>query len=556
MIELRTTGTFALVQTGPDEYELRFPTVHVIVKVPIADPSAPALGAVTAVSTTGLDIALAAPGGGRIGLAEYQLERRVYQSGSFAQIATGGTIFEPNLSYRDSGLTAGTQYEYRARIVDASGRISEWSAPATGTTGAASTINPPENVAAESISGGIRLTWSAPSSGLAPDAYEIQRTYAVDGVWSVKTTQAGTTYDDTNVAAGEAKWYRIVAINGSNRSAESAVVVGVGGGTAQAGARKWHPSHGIKVSDDYGGTGDIAKQQNEMNDLTDSALLKFAHVRMRWGRLNTTGSTYNWSALDSHLAHLQTLGKKLILQVQTKSFGTGAYTLLAPSDILAANTVAAKNGWTVALWRPAVMDRYIATMEQIAARYDDDVRLEGITWAESSPSIVVSENPDYSVAGFAAQLKRLYAAAGTAFVHTTPFANMNSLSGGSPATSQISGLLESAYQAGIGFGAPDIKDEAGNVSFTGATPSNYAPPVRDYRGLMANSNVMSVLSMEEFANCGAVIDWAQSHSVTHLGWIQYGTGSFSWANVLSAIAADPNLHTACPTNHAGGCDTT
>lgn len=550
MIELRTQGGFALVATGPDEYELRFPTVHVIVKTPVADPAAPALGAVTAVSTTALDIELATPGGGRTPLAEYQLERRVYAGGSFAQIATGTALFEPNQVYRDSGLAAGTQYEYRIRAVDTSGRVSEWSASAIGTTAAASTINPPENVAAVSISGGIRVSWSAPSSGLAPTSYEVQRTYAADGTWSVKVTQAGTSYDDTNVAVGEAKWYRIIAINGTNRSAESAVVSALGGAASQAGARKWHPGHGIKVSDDYGGSGDLAKQQGEMNDLADSAHLKFAHVRMRWGRINTTGSTYDWSPIDSHLAHLQTLGKKLILQVQTKSFGSGAYTMLAPLDILAANTVQANNGWTVALWRPAVMDRYIATMEQIALRYDDDVRLEGITWAESSPSIVVSQYPDYSRSGFATQLKRLYAAAGTYFTGTTPLANLNSLAG------EIPGLLEEAYQQGIGFAAPDIKDEAGNVSFTGEQAAGYPAPVRDYRGLMANSNVMSVLSMEVFANCAAIIDWAQDHAVTHLGWIQYGTGAFSWSNVVAAITADPTLYTTCPTNHAGGCDTT
>jgi len=44
-----------------------------------------------------------------------------------------------------------------------------------------------------------------------------------------------------------------------------------------------------------------------------------------------------------------------------------------------------------------------------------------------------------------------------------------------------------------------------------------------------------------------VINWSQTQALTHLSWVFSRASPNSKAQILAAIAADPTLHTACPT---------
>jgi hypothetical protein len=120
---------------GDGEYELRFPSVRVIVRRPIIEPDAPALGTPVALSETQLRVPLDRPATGPTTINYYTLERSPSGAGSFSQVAQGIGIFP----FDDSGLAAATSYDYRANATDTTERTSVWGY-ATGTTSSPSTI--------------------------------------------------------------------------------------------------------------------------------------------------------------------------------------------------------------------------------------------------------------------------------------------------------------------------------------------------------------------------------------------------------------------------------
>jgi chitodextrinase len=101
-------------------------------------PSTPnGLGA-TAAGTSQINLSWAASTD-NVGVTGYRLERsQGTGSTSFAQVATpAGT------SFADTGLTAGTVYNYRVRAADAAGNLSAYSSTATATTSLPAVNQPP-----------------------------------------------------------------------------------------------------------------------------------------------------------------------------------------------------------------------------------------------------------------------------------------------------------------------------------------------------------------------------------------------------------------------------
>jgi hypothetical protein len=114
---------------GDGEYELRFPSVRVIVRRPIIEPDGPALGTPVALSSTQIRVPLDRPATGPTTIDYYTLERSLANVESFSQVAQGIGIFP----FDDSGLSSATSYDYRANATDTTGRTSVWGY-ATGTT--------------------------------------------------------------------------------------------------------------------------------------------------------------------------------------------------------------------------------------------------------------------------------------------------------------------------------------------------------------------------------------------------------------------------------------
>ncbi|MGH7444386.1 MAG: fibronectin type III domain-containing protein, partial [Longimicrobiales bacterium] len=144
-------------------------------------------------------------------VTEYRIERRIGAGGEFVDrdIVAGTTI-----SYRDTGLTASTQYVYRVEACNSGGCSSTFSNEASATTNP----NPPGTPtnlavsAVDSSSSAMELGWDA-SSGVVGE-YRIERRTATGSFAQFATVPAGTlTYQDAGLTASTQYFYRVRACN-------------------------------------------------------------------------------------------------------------------------------------------------------------------------------------------------------------------------------------------------------------------------------------------------------------------------------------------------------
>ena len=184
------------------EYEIRRDTMKYIVHRRIVGPDAPALGPVLTISSTALTVTLDRPATGPTQISRYELERLV--GSTWTQIASGLNIFGAGMAYPDSGLSASTAYQYRARAVDTTERASEYSY-SSGTTSAGVS-----NTAPVWQSGTIALSVQAGSSvALSPycsDPEGDQITYTLldtnPNDTTISVTQSGVLQTTTATAVG------------------------------------------------------------------------------------------------------------------------------------------------------------------------------------------------------------------------------------------------------------------------------------------------------------------------------------------------------------------
>jgi hypothetical protein len=206
---------------------------------------------------------------------------------------------------------------------------------------------------------------------------------------------------------------------------------------------KWNPGHYMASYTTLFPGDTLAKIQGELGDLAGWDNIVGYRALTTWGALEPAPGKYDFSTLDALLNHLRTAYSKpkhLVLVVLPGRFG-GA---LGSSDGRAvplhiqsgaaygASPVAGSYGWwnkdstegssagyVAALFRPAVMDQYIALVRALGARYDGDPNFEGIMFQEGSWMLGLYKNaPDYTKEANIAQLKRMLLAATSAFPRT------------------------------------------------------------------------------------------------------------------------------------------
>jgi hypothetical protein len=231
------------------EYELRFPTVRVIHKKPIIEPSAPEIGTPTA-SVSALSIPLVRASTGPTNVTEYVLQRSATSpptigDDGWAEIARGA-LFASG-PYVDSGLPNSTQFWYRALAVDTTGRQSRWAATVTGTTPAGGDTTAPTVptglLVSQGGSGVLLVSWTASTDASGIASYDVLRgtgdgSGGVVGSGAVVATVTGTSYSDSGLTLGQEYYYRVLARdNAGNTSAYTARVFATpsapqGGGVA------------------------------------------------------------------------------------------------------------------------------------------------------------------------------------------------------------------------------------------------------------------------------------------------------------------------------------
>ena len=130
-------------------------------------------------------------------------------------------VTQTGVAYTNSGLTAGTTYEYRVTAINASGN-----SPVSSTTTAATLLVPPASFAATAANATtLNLTWAAVSGATS---YTILRSRN-QNTWTALVpatalTGSSVAYADTAVSAATTYYYKIESLDSAGASAPSAAV--------------------------------------------------------------------------------------------------------------------------------------------------------------------------------------------------------------------------------------------------------------------------------------------------------------------------------------------
>ena len=524
-------------------------------------PTDPQIGQPLVGSSTTADIPLVTASTGGSAPLAYELSLSTTSSQAGFSVADANADFTGDGVYNATGLTAATQYWVRLACVDADSRRSGYSGTFTFTTASASggdvtAPTAPTNLSATSSTAGrASLTWTNGTDAVGIAYTDVLRGNSEAGVptnsGTVIDTVAGTvsSYTDTSAPAGNEVFYRVqhrdAAGNVSSQSARVFVTIV----SEPSGTKRWTPGHYIKTQGTDSRTDQSVYWTQVFNELDKAATyspMKGAFVNLAWGSFNTTGSTFSWTEVDALFTKADSLGLKLIIAITYKNFAT-AVGLICPTDLKSAHTYATSSGWISAIWRTSVMNRYIAAYQAFATRYKDRSALESVSWSESAPSWAsVTPPSDYSNSALSTQLQVLATSAVPMFPTSWVHCCINSLSG------QLTQMLNNALSVGAGFATPDAVDTNGIRLFRGETVSGEQTPTQgDMRGRMLHHEIASQPTLGGKDDNGPpsnIINWAQTNKVTHLSWVtSVSTAPNTWADIKSAITADPLLYTTRPT---------
>ena len=227
-----------------------------------------------------------------------------------------------------------------------------------------------------------------------------------------------------------------------------------------------------------------------------------------------------------------------------KKFHTTNATGLLPT-YLVTEAVRTSDGFITPSWRTSVMDRQIALHNALAEEFDDEPSFEGVATQESAPGFGgVTQPADYSAIGLATQKNRLIRALTSAFRHSNVFSWVNFLGG------QEETLIEYAYRNRAGTGGPDVfrADLTAGQEIMYGIVGGF-----DYRGAMPLHFIASTPSYD-YGNARAIFDDSIENRTTHLAWVSSDT-RVPWQSIVDLLRVERGrIHTACPTNYYGACN--
>jgi hypothetical protein len=189
------------------------------------------------------------------------------------------------------------------------------------------------------------------------------------------------------------------------------------------------------------GPGDLTnKLSYEMSALRNHPGVVGYRVITTWGAIEKSRGVYNFSLLDQVMKTLKTgldTPKRLVLVILPGTFSGGdpgtndassLPTYLRQDAAYGSSPTAGNYGWwhypnggyCAAIYRQAVMDRFIALMQAVGEHFDGEPNFEAIMIQEDAwMSQRFNQAPDYSTAAFTKQLKRLLTSMTAAFPHTS-----------------------------------------------------------------------------------------------------------------------------------------
>jgi fibronectin type 3 domain-containing protein len=172
---------------------------------------------VSATTKSASSIAVAwQPGSDNVGPAGY----KVYRNG--AQVAS--TAFT---SLTDTDLTDGTAYTYTVTAFDAVGNTSPASTPASATTTDRTPPTVPAGLTAQAVSTKqIDLTWQPSTDNVGVKNYKVYKGSSASSLYVIATV-TGTSYSNSNHAAGTTYYYAVAASDANNNISAQCTPVAV-----------------------------------------------------------------------------------------------------------------------------------------------------------------------------------------------------------------------------------------------------------------------------------------------------------------------------------------
>ncbi|SNX59927.1 hypothetical protein SAMN06296273_1374 [Nitrosomonas ureae] len=155
-------------------------------------------------------------------------------------------------------------------------------------------------------------------------------------------------------------------------------------------AVKWHPGHYYIIKGSRKNNTEYLSQVYSELDATPA--LKGMMIRYFWMDLEDSEGVYDFSSIDKRLAELTARGKRLVIQVQTKSFNGRQ---VVPNYLKTAEYEGGEfytsdygstqiRGRNIKLWKPQVRDRLIALFKAMGERYNSHPNFEGISMIETA----------------------------------------------------------------------------------------------------------------------------------------------------------------------------
>ena len=416
------------------------------------------------------------------------------------------------------------------------------------------------------------FTVAPTAASIAPTGGTIQFT-AVDPeedliIYSLTTTRPGITINSstglvtvTSAAAGTLGNIVVRASDGVlTASTTCSVTV-----ASTSGGIKWHPGFYNLLQ-----LGDMDTQASKQAifdaDLLNNSSLLGSCLRYYWYDLEgPTPGSYDFSVIEADLAALQAMGKRIWVQLMDRKFGASSTSGVLPAYMMVQGSVygGGANGAGVyltpastamaRLWDANVMDRKIALIQALGARFNSEPYFEGFTCAETAVSganeSTANDNGTFTFAALDTQLRREIAASVAAFPNTNCFVFVNFFNG----YTRVGNLISYIHSVGAGVGGPDIKPGSptdGQDVWTGDVGGI------DYRGMVSvGQSVQSpelggkegTFTMDQLFN-----ELARVGS-THVNWVRTSASQTaivpSWADTKVRIALTPGTVTACPTNY-------
>jgi hypothetical protein len=296
-------------------------------------------------------------------------------------------------------------------------------------------------------------------------------------------------------------------------------------------------------------------------------------VAWLWRAVEKSKGVYDFSSIDAYLAKLKSLPKpkRLIIRIEERGFSSPTVTsvpdYLKTDPIYNGGEVPMGNGVVARIWEPAVMDRLIALDAALAARYDADPYVEGISTSETAIGFnsTYPAPVSYTPTALLTQFKRHVTAARAKWKRSQVFLSTNYLG----TDAQMEDLIKHAMNNHTNVGGPDVFSREWVLSRKRALQSDEI--VRgergsgtNYRGLMA---IKSEIQATELGGYIATFTPAQlydvAYNIMHANYILWDrndyTGGYEqqWdTGILPYIRkVGGKVYTQCPTSFQGRCDT-